>query len=267
LKVSVPLSIAGSDPSAGAGLELDLKVFTCHGLHGTAVATCLTEQTSRQLFHLRPLPFAPAWRRLQQLMRDVPIGAAKIGMLPDRAWLEGLARRLPQIRLPWIVLDPICGPTRGRSVHGGASRKALQRLLPRVDLLTPNLSEAAAILGCEVQRVRRRPDACLQELLQLGPRAVLLKGGHGRGPQVIDRLRGEWGSYDHVAERIPGPSPRGTGCALSAAVTVHLSQGSNVVESILRARRFLREAIQYKVRIGRGRPLLGLVFPESQSEN
>jgi hydroxymethylpyrimidine/phosphomethylpyrimidine kinase len=257
------LTIAGSDPSGGAGLELDLKVLALHGLHGAAVATCLTLQDARALVSVVPVPWQEGRARLERLRSAAPFGAVKIGMVPDVDWIDGLARLLSRGSSPPIVLDPVVAPTIGpRILSGAALRRLRRRLLPRADLLTPNANEAAALLGTTARAVARDPDAAARALLELGPKSVLLKGGHlieRRDRVVVDRLRGAAGDRDLKLRRQPGPSPRGTGCALASAIAAGLARGANVADAVLAAQRWLARARAAATTFGAGRPYLGLV--------
>jgi len=261
------LVVAGSDPSGGAGLELDLKVLALHGVHGAAVASCQTLQNARGVVAIEPLAWRGA-RALIELVRDAsPIGAVKVGMLADEAWIDGLARLFASGRWPPIVLDPVVAPTRGPAA---LSRRAVarlrDRLLPRVDLLTPNAHEAARLLGISAAAVARAPDRAARALLELGPKSVLLKGGHllaRRDRVVVDRLRGVAGDVDLEQRRQSGASPRGTGCALASAIAAGLACGASLADSVRAARRWLALARRDAHPIGAGRRYLGLTpIPE-----
>jgi hydroxymethylpyrimidine/phosphomethylpyrimidine kinase len=189
----------------------------------------------------------------------------KVGLVPGAAWYRELGRRLPFSGVKWLVLDPVLRPTRGIAVHDRRTIRALRRwVLPRVDLLTPNAEEAARLLERSLARVEGDPEDAARRLLELGPRAVLLKGGHFRksgtsGAFVVDRLRGAFGERDLRSRRIGGTAPRGTGCALSAAVVALLARGRTPAEAVVAAHDLVRGGIRSRVHLGRGRPYLGLL--------
>jgi hydroxymethylpyrimidine/phosphomethylpyrimidine kinase len=255
------LVIAGSDPSGGAGLELDLKVLALHGVHGAAVASCVTLQSATGLRGVAPSPTRAAERQLDLLRRDVAIGAVKIGLLPDAEWVRLVARALDRLPRVQVVLDPVVAPTIGpRVLSAAAVRELARELLPRADLVTPNAPEAASLLGIAVRDVERDPGAAAQALVSLGAKAALLKGGHlPTGARAIDRLRGAFGRRDFVSLRRGGVSPRGTGCALASAIAAALLDGATMIAAIERARGWLSRARDMALVVGRGRPYLGLV--------
>jgi len=257
------LAIAGSDPSGGAGLELDLKVFALHGLHGAAVATCLTLQDARALVSVLPVPWKEGRARLARLRAAAPFGAVKVGMVPDVDWIDGLACLFSRGSWPPIVVDPVVAPTIGPKILAAAPvRRLRERLLPRADLVTPNAGEAAALLGTTERAVARDPDAAARALLEFGPKSVLLKGGHliARGDRVVvDRLRGAAGDRDFELPRQRGPSPRGTGCALASAIAAGLARGAKMADAVRAAQRWLARARAAARTFGAGRPYLGLV--------
>ncbi len=255
------LVVAGSDPSGGAGLELDLKVLARLHVHGAAVATCHTLQSAAGMRGFRAASTRHGERQLDLLRRDAAIGAVKIGMLPNADWVALAARTVDRLGGARCVVDPVLAPTIGpRVLPKAAVRRLVAELLPRADLLTPNALEAAELLGVALEEVERDPDAAARALVKLGPRAVLLKGGHLRsGRVVVDRLRGAHGDCDFVVVRRRGAAPRGTGCALSSAIAAGLLRGRRVVDSIEFAATWLQRARAAAVVCGRGRPYLGLV--------
>lgn len=253
------LTIAGSDPSGGAGLELDLQVFAVHGVPAGAVATCLTRQDSRGVGSVRALPVAEGMRRLETVLDDQRIPAAKIGMLPSPSWVRALAGSRLCAARRILVLDPVLAPTRGAANLDERGVAALRRwLLPRITLVTPNLPELARLVCRSEAAVRRDPEAAIRALLETGVGNVLLKGGHGRGATVVDRLRGAWGDADLTGPRRRGVEVRGTGCALSAALVARLVREAAPLAAVRAAVAFTRAAIRRAAPRGRGRPELHL---------
>ena len=260
-KAATVLTVAGSDPSGGAGVEQDLQVFSRFGVAGAAILTCLTDQTSRGLVGVTAVPVAEGRPRLRAVLDDLRPAAIKIGMLPGPNWMRSLAAELDALpaRHGFVLLDPILAPTVGEPLHAPRAIRAMVRhLLPRVDLLTPNLEEAAALLGLKRGDCRRDPESAIDRLLDLGPASVLLKGGHGTGSRVVDRLRGAAGSGQWSAPRLAGPPVRGTGCALSAAVVARIAAGDEVEDAVSQAVGWLRRALAGAQKRGRGRRYLDL---------
>lgn len=257
------LFVGGSDPSGGAGIELDLKVATRWGVHGAALQTCRTLQTARGMQSLELVPVSGEIPRLRLLLRDAPVLAMKLGLLPDTEWIEALSRELPE-ELP-ILLDPVRGPTHGACAFPPGRLPALRKhLVPRCELLTPNLPEAAALLGESEADVAADGRGAALRLLELGPRSVLLKGGHGNDPEwSVDTWAartpgGNLESMQWSTRRHPGPAPRGTGCALGSAIVSAWCLGLRGARSVVAARDFLSPCIGAATRIGAGAPYLDL---------
>ncbi|MFG0316763.1 MAG: hydroxymethylpyrimidine/phosphomethylpyrimidine kinase [Planctomycetota bacterium JB042] len=240
---ALPLTLAGSDPTGGAGIEADLKTFLAHGRSGAAVATALTTQDSRRVLAVAAEPEERFRARVEALLADLPIAGLKVGLLPDAALVRAAADAAGRIDGP-VVVDPVLAPTEGAPFLDEAGRRALvEHLLPRTDLLTPNLPEAAILLGCDEADVRADPRGAAERLRALGPGAVLLKGGHGVGARVTDGLAGatpRTGAGPRVAG---GARVHGTGCALAAAILCRRLDGLPLDDAIERARTWLSEQI------------------------
>lgn len=253
----LPLTLAGSDPTGGAGLEADLKVFLRHGLSGTAVATALTTQDTRGVVAVQPVPANAVRRRLELLLADLPIGGIKTGLLPGAAVIRAIAAVLREARVPHLIVDPVLAPTQGRSfLDAGGQRALIAQLLPLCDLLLPNLAEAARLLGVSPAFVRRHPEQVTARLRALGPRAVLLKGGHATGDQAIDLLDDAGTLTPLAAARLDVTSVHGTGCALSAACLARRIQGLTPLRAVRRAKGYVHRAIAASTAPGRGQRLL-----------
>lgn len=184
------LLLGGSDPSGGAGVELDLKVHALFGVHAAAVATCRTRQSATGLRAVAPSDGREAERQLELLRRDARLLVVQVAMVADAAWIGRIGRwRRRLAAAPWIV-DPVFAPTKGRRALPAALLDRYRReVVPAATLLTPNAVEAAELLGIEVAAVARDPDAAARALVELGCEAVLLKGGHlEEGATVVDRL-------------------------------------------------------------------------------
>jgi hydroxymethylpyrimidine/phosphomethylpyrimidine kinase len=226
----VALTIAGSDPSGGAGIQADLKTFHQFGVYGEAVITLVTVQNTVAFERVEYLKADLVAAQIRSVIADIPPDAAKTGALGSREVIEAVADLAPGFRFPLIV-DPVTA-----SKHGGEliSRDAIAalktRLLPHAFLLTPNLEEAELLTGREVRDVCGMKGAA-EALRGLGPRAVLVKGGHLRG-SPIDILLHDRGFVEFPGERLESQHTHGTGCTFSAAITALLANGEDLVEAI-----------------------------------
>jgi hydroxymethylpyrimidine/phosphomethylpyrimidine kinase len=244
------LSIAGSDPTGGAGLQLDLQVFALHGVHGMAVPTALTVQATTGV--LRSLPVFPGAVREQlvALLADIRPHALKLGMLATDDVLLAVADAIESSAIPRVV-DPVLRATSGAwLLERRAFGNLCERLICGAALVTPNLEEAELLTG------QREPAAAAEALLAMGAHAVLIKGGHAEGAPD-DLLATPQGSSWLRGTRQPH-APHGTGCALSSAITARLARGEELANSVAGAKRWLERAIGAAVRVGRGRALLDL---------
>lgn len=221
----VALSVAGSDPSGGAGIQADLKTFSAHGVYGTAVLTALTAQNTRGVTGVHPVPADFVAEQIATLLDDVRVHAVKTGMLGTAAVVRAVAAGLSgQVAGP-VVVDPVMVATSGdRLVDDDAIAAVRDLLLPVADLVTPNVPEAAALLGLPEAGTAAELPAQARALLELGPRAVLLKGGHLGGDESVDVLATPTGVVTTTRRRIATRATHGTGCALSAAIAARLAR-------------------------------------------
>jgi len=240
------LSIAGSDSGGGAGIQADLKTFAAFGVHGVCAITALTTQDSRKVHAIVPVPARHLQRELEVLAADFRIGAVKIGMLGSAAAVRVVARFVRALRAP-VVLDPVLLSSSGTPLLPTRALKLLRdELIPQATLLTPNLPEAAALLG---RRDTNGLDGAA--LLQLGARAVLLKGGHEHCDPVVDRLYEPHATRLYRHRRLP-LSAHGTGCVLSAGIAAALARGQTLHAAVGAAQRHLQSALLAAYRAGRG---------------
>ena len=253
---AVALSIAGSDPSGGAGIQADLKTFAALAVYGASVVTALTAQNTRGVARVHVV--SPEWvaEQLEAVFVDIPVSAVKIGMLGNGAVIETVAAGLDRHGASEVVLDPVMHATSGEPLLSPHAIDELRRaLLPRSRLLTPNLAEAAALLGVSVAKTESEMRFQARRLLDFGPRAILIKGGHSGGSESVDFL------VDGDEElRLPGPrivtdNTHGTGCAVSAAVTAGLAKGLPLAQAVVEAKFFVTAAISAanRLAVGSGR--------------
>lgn len=242
---AIALTIAGSDSGGGAGIQADLKTFSALGVYGASVITALTAQNTKGVQAIHDVPAAFVAAQIDSVFSDLEVGAVKIGMLsrPDviDAVADGLARHAQGIP---VVLDPVMIATSGdRLITGEAVAVLRERLLPRADLITPNLPEAAVLLGEEGTDEAGAADQA-RRLLALGARAALVKGGHGTGPESVDHLvMGEGAARRLAATRVATRNTHGTGCTLSAAIAANLALGRSLQEAVAEAKDYLTAAL------------------------
>jgi hydroxymethylpyrimidine/phosphomethylpyrimidine kinase len=260
--IRVALSVAGSDPTGGAGLQLDLQVFRALGLHGCAVPTGLTVQDTRRVHQVLPLFPSVVTEQLRVLLRDVAPHAVKLGMLASDDVLRAVARGLEPLRgLPVpIVIDPVLRASDGTWLLERRALGGLRELLREAALVTPNLAEAETLCERDVS-TRAGTEAAARHLVsELGAAAALVKGGH-RERDADDCLAVRVASGVELrwlaGERIAGGDVHGTGCALSAAIAAQLGRGKPLHAAIEVARGFVRAGIAHAHEIGSGRRVLG----------
>jgi hydroxymethylpyrimidine/phosphomethylpyrimidine kinase len=244
------LTIAGSDPSGGAGIQADLKTFHQFGVYGEAVITLLTVQNSVRVSRVEVLPPALVLEQLAAVLEDIPPAAAKTGALGSAEMIAAVARAAADFAFP-LVVDPVMVSKHGLPLlPPGAAGAVRDTLLPRAALVTPNLPEAEALTGLEIRTLDgMRAAAC--RLREMGARAVLIKGGHLEGDAIDLLLDGAvW--HQFPAARVATPHTHGTGCTYSAAITACLARGVALPDAVARAKRFVHEAIRTNPGLGRG---------------
>lgn len=244
------LTAAGSDPSGGAGLQADLKTFHQFGVYGMSVVTLLTVQNTRGVYSVDPLEPEYVERQLDAAVGDITPGAAKTGALGTRGIIEAVARWASGIGFP-LVVDPVMISKHGAALMDSDARHAMaQKLLPHAFLVTPNLDEAAALTDADVADLQQMKQAA-ERIARLGPKAVLVKGGHLAG-DAVDVLYHE-GRFDlFSAPRLDSKHTHGTGCTYSAAITALLASGTPLTEAVGRAKLYITEAIRTAPGLGAG---------------
>lgn len=246
----VALTIAGSDPSGGAGLQGDLKTFHRFGAYGAAVPSLITVQDTRSVAACVPLDPGLVRRQIEAVQEDMPPSAAKTGALGTAAIVATVAEWARASGTP-LVVDPILASHRGQALAGPDVAAALaEELVPLCLLATPNLAEAAALAGFEVRDLASMQKAA-ERIAGLGARNVLVKGGHLDG-DAVDILWSEGEIRTFAAARIATRHTHGTGCAFSAAITALLAFGWPLPEAVERAKLFVTAAIRTAPGLGRG---------------
>ncbi|MGQ4877751.1 bifunctional hydroxymethylpyrimidine kinase/phosphomethylpyrimidine kinase [Billgrantia sp. LNSP4103-1] len=238
------LTIAGSDPSGGAGIQADLKTFSALGAYGTSVITALTAQNTRGVRGVHAVPVEFIRLQLDTLLDDVTIDAVKIGMVASREVAETLRDALQARRPRWIVLDPVMVAKSGDILVDDVGIAAVREVLvPLADLITPNLPEAAVLLRCSEPASRDEMLAMAPDLAALGAGAVLLKGGHLRDECCPDLLTESSDPHWVEGTRIGTSNLHGTGCSLSSAIAARLAQGDTLPQAVSAAKQWLEGAL------------------------
>jgi hydroxymethylpyrimidine/phosphomethylpyrimidine kinase len=248
----IVLTVAGSDPSGGAGLQADLKTIHQHGAYGAAVPTLITVQNTNGVEHVELLSPDLVRAQLASLLGDVEPAAAKTGALGSRAVAHVLGSFMEETRFAWVV-DPVWLPTRGRPLSSGDVVEAYKdAVIPRAAIVTPNAHEAGLLAGMPVRSLDDARNAA-ERIAALGAPAVLVKGGHlegsARGTDLL--LHGGEVTKLAPAEIVPGRF-HGTGCALSAAIATRLAFGEDLPSAVDGAKAWLTGALAHAFAVGKG---------------
>jgi hydroxymethylpyrimidine/phosphomethylpyrimidine kinase len=247
---TVALTIAGSDPSGGAGVQADLKIFHQFGVYGEAVLTLLTVQNTRSVVRVQPLSADLVRQQIEAVIDDIPPRAAKTGALGSREIVETVAELAGSFSFP-LVVDPVMISTHGkRLLPIDAIETLKERLLPHTHLVTPNIREAELLTGVTIASENNVREAT-KRLLAFGCRAAVIKGGHSVG-EPIDYLLDDDGFVAFPGVRVNSRHTHGTGCVYSAAITACLAEGYKLRDSVGIAKDFVRRAIETAPGLGTG---------------
>ena len=252
----IALTIAGSDSSGGAGIQADLKTFAALGVYGASVITALTAQNTLGVEAVHVVPAEFVAKQIETVARDLKIGAVKIGMLATSAVIEAVAEALSVLEEVPVVLDPVMVAASGDALLDEDAVATLRSvLLPRATLITPNLSEAAKLLGVVAAKTESEMAEQAKELRHLGARAVLIKGGHAEGAEAVDLLCDDEGELRLAAPRVATSNTHGTGCTLSSAIAAELAKGAPLRQAVASAKAYVTAAIgaANDLQIGKGR--------------
>ncbi len=245
------LTIAGSDSGGGAGIQADLKTFMAHGVYGASVITAITAQNTVGVRTFELLSTDLIAAQIDAVLEDIGADAVKTGMLGSAEIIETVADKLEQFNVERLVIDPVMVAKSGDHLLAQNAIGALrERLLPLALAITPNLPEAGVILGRSVEQEQDMRDAA-RDLQALGPRYVLLKGGHLPG-DAVDLLFDGQEFYEFRGARIPTRNTHGTGCTYASAITALLARGLPVVDAVRAAKDYLHRAIEQAESIGAG---------------
>lgn len=248
--MKVAMTIAGSDPSGGAGLQADLKSFHQHGVYGTSIVTLLTVQNTMGVDAVECLLPEFVLSQLNSVLADIPPNAAKTGALGNAVIIQAIAERTRQFTFP-LVVDPVMISKHGASLIDDEAVKVLrEKLIPQAFLVTPNRLEASRLAQMNVTDLASMEQAA-SRITAMGARNVLVKGG-SEGVDAVDILWTEGRSYQLRAPRIDTQHTHGTGCVLSAAITARLARGEVLLQAVQAAKQFITAAILTNPGLGKG---------------
>ena len=253
------LSIAGSDSGGGAGIQADLKTFSALGCYGMTAITAITAQNTCGVTGIHGIPPEMLKAQIDAVVQDIGVDAVKIGMLHSPDVVHVVADAIRTYRLPHVVLDPVMVATSGdRLIAQETVAVLVQELFPLAEVVTPNLDEAGWLLGRRIEGVEAL-ELAAQDLLRLGARAALLKGGHLPGDWVVDVLAVQGGEHEQgqghrlQSQRIATHNGHGTGCTLSSAIAAHLALGLPLQQAVEQARAYILGAIAAGANVTTGR--------------
>jgi hydroxymethylpyrimidine/phosphomethylpyrimidine kinase len=246
------LTIAGSDSSAGAGIQADLKTFAAHGVYGSSVITAITVQNTLGVLSAEALPADLVTAQIEAVMSDIGAHAAKTGMLANAAIVEAVAAAIDDLEIPLVVVDPVMLATSGHQLLDDDALGAMtSELFPRAFVVTPNVAEAEALSQRPIHSSEDVREAA-RRILVLGPRAVLITGGHFPSADIVDLLYDGHRFTEFRAERVTGTSTHGTGCTFAAALATHLAIGRTLDDAIPLAQQYVAGAIRHAPGLGKG---------------
>ena len=257
-KHPVAMTIAGSDPGGGAGIQADLKTFAALGVYGYSVITDVIAQNSSSVTRTDPVAPASVTQQIESLAAECIPHALKTGALANAGVVRAVARAIVKLALPAPVVDPVIVASSGTRLLDAAGERAIRDLLiPLARIVTPNIAEAEALTA-----IRIDTDAAIREaarrIVAMGARAAVIKGGHRKSgdAKAIDLFYDGRRFIELTSNRIPGGGAHGTGCAFSAAIAAYLACGKNLEDAVRSAKRYVTKALKHRFKLGKGRALL-----------
>ncbi len=252
MKLPVALTIAGSDSGGGAGIQADLKTFAALGVYGTSALTAITAQNTLGVTEIVELPPALVAAQIEAVMSDIGAAAAKTGMLSSAEIIEVVVKAIAHFNIRNLVVDPVMVAKGGaRLLRDDAVDALRRRLLPLAAVVTPNLPEAEVLLGRPIRTLDERRQAA-RDLVALGARAAVVKGGHTDERLSIDHYFDGTDLVELQSPRIVTPNTHGSGCVFSAAIAADLAKGSDSLAAVHIAKEFITGAIERSLEVGRG---------------
>lgn len=240
---AIALTIAGSDSGGGAGIQADIKTFSALGAYAASVITAITAQNTKGVTTVEDVSVATIIAQMDAVLSDLAVNAVKIGMVSRIETIAAIAERLRRQSQP-VVLDPVMVATSGdRLLHEDAIETLRRDLLPLATIVTPNLPEAALLTGTSMAKTDTEIAQQAELILKAGTKAVLIKGGHGDGPESTDYLFADGAMQALSAPRVETKNDHGTGCTLAAAITAHLAKGYELREAVELSKDYLNGAL------------------------
>ncbi|MDX8046356.1 bifunctional hydroxymethylpyrimidine kinase/phosphomethylpyrimidine kinase [Gracilibacillus sp. S3-1-1] len=250
-KVASALTIAGTDPSGGAGIQADLKVFQERQVYGMSVITSVVAQNTLGVQDVQHLPIDFIEKQLDAVLSDIPPQAVKTGMIATVEMMELVASKLAKTTIPYVI-DPVMIAKSGDSLMDITSRQVIRNtLVPLATVVTPNVPEAESLVGFEIHSNQEAENAAKVIVEELGAKAAVVKGGHLEGEATDVLYDGSSFSY-FKADRYETKHTHGTGCTFSAAITAELAKGKSIKEAVTVGKDFITDAIQYPLALGNG---------------
>jgi hydroxymethylpyrimidine/phosphomethylpyrimidine kinase len=262
MKIPVALTIAGSDSGGGAGIQADLKTFAALGIHGASAITAITAQNTITVDAIFELPIAIIVGQIDAVVGDLGVAAAKTGMLASSRIIEAVASSIERHHIEKLVVDPVMVAKGGAKLLRDDAIEAMRtRLLPLAAVITPNLPEAEVILGRRIRTIDDRREAA-RDLVALGPKAAVVKGGHA-GDDVTDVYWDGSAMVELPGVRVATLNTHGSGCVFSAAIAAGLAKGLEPIDAVRQAKEFISAAIEHSLEIGHGHgpvnPMFGVM--------
>lgn len=251
------LTIAGSDSGAGAGIQADLKTFAAHGVYGTSAITALTAQNTLGVTGIHVVPDDFVTAQIEAVASDIGCQAVKTGMLATSQIVEAVAAAIESFDLPNLVVDPVMVAKSGDHLLDEEAVHALRWTLLRLArVVTPNIPEAEVLAKMTIRTVDDMREAA-RRIATFKPAAVVIKGGHLAGPEIVDVLLDERGAFhEFIGPRVEGPNTHGTGCTFASAIAAHLAKGAPLAQAVREAKDYVAGAMHPGIPLGRGhRPL------------
>lgn len=254
------LTIAGSDPSGGAGIQADIKTFQAHGVYAMSAVTAITVQNTRKVYEVYDLPPDIVRGQIACLFDDIRVDAVKIGMVSDAKLIKVIADTLKRQDLPPVVLDPVMISKSGyKLLKPDAKDSLVKNLFPISDVVTPNIFEAEILCGRNIDTINGMKSAAL-EIIKIGAKNVVIKGGHLKNHPPTDLLSDGTSFLELKSERIDTKNTHGTGCSFSSAIAANMAKGKSFFESVKMAKDYITGAIRHSLALGKGHGPLNHFF-------
>ena len=260
----VALTIAGSDSSAGAGIQADLKTFAAHGVFGVTAITAVTAQNTAGVMASEAVAADLVTSQIEAVVSDIGVHAAKTGMLANAAIVEAVAAASADLEIPLLVVDPVIRASSGEPLLDDEGVLAMkEELFRRAHVVTPNIPEAQLLSGVTIATEADRREAA-RRIFRFRPKYVVITGGHASSERIVDLVYDGEVFTEYAAERVAGRGTHGTGCAFSAALAAHLALGRSLHEAVPLAQAYVAGAIRHAPGLGRGSGPMDLLWRLNQ---